>query len=77
MTESLETLIGRIDERTATLLQSHNEMREWMVKQDGRICQLEACQNKSEGRQTAISVISSFLIAVGTLAVAIYSGWIK
>lgn len=71
------TLLARIDERVSTLIEAQNDMKVWMNTQNERICQLEACQNKSEGRQTAISVISSFLVAAGTLAVALYTGLVK
>jgi hypothetical protein len=77
MIEDEKILLARIDERVSTLIESHNEMREWMKGHNDRICQLEACQNRNEGRTAAISVVSSFLVAIGTLIVAIYTGVVR
>jgi hypothetical protein len=71
------TLLARIDERVSTLIDSQNKVEEWMAKQDNRICQLEACQNQTSGRDTAIAVIVSFTTAVVTIAISLYTGLVK
>jgi hypothetical protein len=71
------TLLARIDERVSTLIDSQNKVEEWMAKQDNRICQLEACQNQTNGRDTAVAVIVSFTTAIVTLAISLYTGLVK
>ena len=73
MSESTEAKIARIDERTAILVQSQDDLKEWMMSQDKRICALEACQNKWFGRETAVAVGCSVIISLLTVGTAVYS----
>jgi len=77
MSEGIEALIARVDERTALMIDNQNRLEHWMKTQDERICSLEACRNHDRGYNAAVSVVSSFLIGVGTLAVSLDSVVVK
>lgn len=62
-------LLARIDERTATLIENQNRLEDWMIRQDTRICNLEACQNKILGVSAGVSGITAILTALGAFLV--------
>ena len=77
MTESTEAKIARIDERTKLMLDGQNDLQLWMIRQDDRICSLEKHNNQWIGKGNAMSAITSFVVAIGTLAIALYTGLVK
>lgn len=58
-------LLLRIDERTKTLIESQNAFTMYMERQNDRICQLEACQNRWLGRDGVI--VAGIGVAAGTV----------
>ena len=55
--DDLKLLLGRIDGRTESMVDSINKTNEWMIQQDNRIRDLEACKNQAYGVAAVLGVI--------------------